>query len=131
MRFVSILFPICSCDSREGLRVVPSFSTWATRKISPSKLLNYIHRANHWMEVSTLEAEEAGDVYVDGGQTIRSFMERGLISEITITTTPVILGRGFPLFGELDWSSRLTLLSVVVLEDGMVMCKYGLDTRGE
>ena len=44
--------------------------------------------------------EVAGErhVYVDGGALIRSFLDEGLIDEMTITLIPVILGAGIPLF---------------------------------
>jgi dihydrofolate reductase len=39
-----------------------------------------------------------GIVYIDGGQTFRSFLSEGLVREMTITTAGVILGGGTPLF---------------------------------
>ena len=46
------------------------------------------------------------NLYLDGGVTIQSFLQEDLIDELRITTLPILLGRGFSLFGELD--SRLT-----------------------
>lgn len=46
-----------------------------------------------------LRAEGVGHVYVDGGETIRRFLAADLVDELTITTIPVLLGRGRPLFG--------------------------------
>ena len=40
-------------------------------------------------------------VYVDGGATITSCLDLKLIDELTITTAPVLLGGGLPLFGRL------------------------------
>jgi len=38
-------------------------------------------------------------LYIDGGRTIRTFLEEDLIDEMIITTIPVLLGDGIPLFG--------------------------------
>jgi dihydrofolate reductase len=38
-------------------------------------------------------------LYVDGGKTIQGFLNAGLIDEMTITTIPVLIGSGIPLFG--------------------------------
>eukprot|EP01135_Chromosphaera_perkinsii_P010888 Nk52_evm15s2273 gene=Nk52_evmTU15s2273 len=37
--------------------------------------------------------------YIDGGLTIRSFLKARLVTDITITKIPVLLGEGIPLFG--------------------------------
>jgi dihydrofolate reductase len=39
-------------------------------------------------------------LYVDGGRTIQSFLEHDLIDEMIITTIPIVLGSGIPLFGD-------------------------------
>ncbi len=41
-------------------------------------------------------------LYIDGGATIQSFLKEDLIDELIISTIPVLLGGGSPLFGELD-----------------------------
>ncbi|MEA5139608.1 dihydrofolate reductase family protein [Arcicella rigui] len=40
-------------------------------------------------------------LYIDGGKTIQQFLKEDLIDEMIITTFPLLLGGGFPLFGEL------------------------------
>jgi dihydrofolate reductase len=37
-------------------------------------------------------------VYVDGGRLVSDFLDAGLVDTITITTLPVLLGDGLPLF---------------------------------
>jgi len=39
-------------------------------------------------------------LYIDGGTTIQSFLKEDLIDEMIITTIPILLGGGFPLFNE-------------------------------
>jgi dihydrofolate reductase len=46
-----------------------------------------------------LGAAGARHLYIDGGETIRRFLSAGLIDELTITTIPVLVGEGRPLFG--------------------------------
>lgn len=41
------------------------------------------------------------DLYIDGGKTIQSFLAEDLIDEMIITTIPVLLGEGIPLFASL------------------------------
>lgn len=40
-------------------------------------------------------------LYVDGGTTIRNFLKADLIDEMILTTIPILLGGGSPLFTEL------------------------------
>lgn len=40
-------------------------------------------------------------LYIDGGQTIQSFLKEDLIDEMTITIIPYLLGGGIPLFTDL------------------------------
>ena len=40
-------------------------------------------------------------LYIDGGKTIQQFLKEDLIDEMIITTFPLLLGEGFPLFGDL------------------------------
>jgi dihydrofolate reductase len=41
------------------------------------------------------------NLYIDGGVTIQNFLKEDLIDEMIITTIPVLLGGGSPLFGDL------------------------------
>ena len=40
-------------------------------------------------------------LYIDGGVTVQHFLQADMIDELIITTIPVLLGGGSPLFGEL------------------------------
>lgn len=76
--------------------------------------------------VEELAAQGVHKVYVDGGKTIRSFLQAGLLDEITITTIPVLIGQGIPLFGPLDADVKLELLESRVFEDGLVQSRYAV-----
>lgn len=66
----------------------------------------------------------ARSLYVDGGQTIQSFLRAGLIDEITITTIPVLLGGGRTLFGGLARAVELELLGTKRFEFGFLQYTY-------
>ncbi|MBB6324906.1 dihydrofolate reductase [Algoriphagus iocasae] len=40
-------------------------------------------------------------LYIDGGKVIQTFLKEDLIDEMIITTIPVLLGSGIPMFGDL------------------------------
>lgn len=46
-----------------------------------------------------LAREGVKRVYLDGGETIRLALAEGLVDDMTITTLPILLGAGRPLFG--------------------------------
>jgi dihydrofolate reductase len=71
-----------------------------------------------------LESTGAKHVYVDGGQTIQGFLRAGLINEMTITSIPILLGSGLPLFGVLDQDIRLHLMESRAFSNGFVQSKY-------
>lgn len=58
-------------------------------KGSPREVLDNIHEKGYFK------------LYIDGGRTIQAFLKEDLIDELRITTIPILLGGGFPLFGEL------------------------------
>lgn len=65
-------------------------------------------------------------LYVDGGKTIQTFLQAGLIREITITTLPILIGAGTPLFADLPEDIQLEHLDTRALAKGLVQSKYGI-----
>ena len=65
-------------------------------------------------------------LYVDGGRTVQSFIAAGLLDEITITTIPVLLGEGLPLFGPLAQDVALTHLETRTFPFGFVQTRYAV-----
>ncbi len=64
-------------------------------------------------------------LYIDGGKTIQGFIAAGLLSEITITVVPVLLGTGVSLFGPMPNSSVLLHhLSTRTFPFGFVQSRY-------
>lgn len=76
--------------------------------------------------LADLAAQNAHRVYLDGGQLIQSFLREGLVADIIITTVPVLLGSGKPLFGSLPQDIDLTLLSSRSFPSGLVQSHYRL-----
>ena len=70
------------------------------------------------------ENEGLRHLYVDGGRLITGFLARKIITELTITTVPVILGSGLPLFGFLDEDILLEHRRTVTLSKGLVQSVY-------
>ncbi|RDT50002.1 dihydrofolate reductase [Escherichia coli] len=76
--------------------------------------------------IDDLAAQNVHRVYIDGGQVIQSFLREGLVADIVITTVPVLLGSGIPLFGSLPHDIDLTLLSSRSFPSGLVQSHYRL-----
>ncbi|HJQ92836.1 MAG TPA: dihydrofolate reductase family protein [Candidatus Thermoplasmatota archaeon] len=63
-------------------------------------------------------------LYVDGGLTIQAFLRAGLLDRITVTTVPVLVGQGIPLFGPLAKDVKLRLVSTKPIAYGLVQSVY-------
>jgi dihydrofolate reductase len=74
--------------------------------------------------IATLNAEGAQHVYADGGQVIQAFLRAGLVTEITISRAPVIIGSGISLFGPVGADVHLTLTRTRELGAGFVQTVY-------
>ncbi|ALI04769.1 MULTISPECIES: dihydrofolate reductase family protein [Pseudomonas] len=66
-------------------------------------------------------------VYVDGGQLVQSFLREGLVADMVITTVPVLIGSGRPLFGALEQDIDLKLVSSRCFPSGLVQSTYRLN----
>ncbi len=71
-----------------------------------------------------LNKEGYNNLYIDGGVTIQSFLKEGLIDEITITTIPILLGGGIPLFGKLPNEIKLEHVKTEVFLNAIVQTSY-------
>jgi dihydrofolate reductase len=71
-----------------------------------------------------LVSEGASRVYVDGGQVIAQFLQRGFIAEMVVSFIPTLLGRGIPFTGGLDRDVALELTSSQCYASGLVQSRY-------
>ncbi|MFH2133980.1 MAG: dihydrofolate reductase family protein [Pseudomonadota bacterium] len=63
-------------------------------------------------------------LYIDGGRLIQSFLREGLITDLTITTIPVLIGQGRSLFGESSADIALQLVSSQAYPFGFLQSVY-------
>jgi dihydrofolate reductase len=64
------------------------------------------------------------NLYIDGGKLIQSFLAEDLIDEMIITTIPILLGRGIPLFGEQENSLKFEHTKTEIFYDSLVKSHY-------
>jgi len=74
--------------------------------------------------VQTLEDRGAKRIYADGGRVVQTFLRAGLLNELTITTVPVLLGTGIPLFGPVDHDVALIHNATRTLGAGLTQSDY-------
>ena len=119
---------------RNSFEKVLSFGEWPygetkvvvlSRKVVaiPDKINNTVSTSSEDPKtlVEKLASEDIKHLYVDGGKTIQSFLAAGLI---TITTIPVLLGTGLPLFGPLKKDINLKHVSTNAYPFGFVQNRY-------
>ncbi len=63
-------------------------------------------------------------LYIDGGTTIRNFLKADLIDEMVITTIPILLGGGSPLFSELPKKLKFELIKTKTFLNQVVQNHY-------
>lgn len=74
--------------------------------------------------MARLVSDGIGHVYADGGNVIRQLLAAGFIDRLTISTPPILIGEGIPLFGGAGGDIRLELVSCRSFDDGMVQRTY-------
>ncbi|BDD08010.1 diacylglycerol kinase [Fulvitalea axinellae] len=79
---------------------------------SPSSILETIREKGH------------KNLYIDGGKLIQAFLNEDLIDEICISTIPILLGGGFPLFGQLKEPLKFELIKTDTYLSQLTQSKY-------
>lgn len=74
--------------------------------------------------IEQLEADGFKSAYIDGGATITSFINLGLINEMILTRAPVLLGEGLPLFGRFDRQIKLEKTQAKAYPNDFVQIHY-------
>ena len=74
--------------------------------------------------IALMERRGAKRLYVDGGRTIRQFLDAGLLDDLVLTRIPVLIGDGISLFGPRSKDVTLTVESSRVLAGGAVQTTY-------
>ncbi len=121
---------------RNTYEKVLSFGGWPYEKqvfVLSSQKLKFPRELNGKVEalnlsprelVKELERRGIGHIYLDGGATIQRFLRDDLLNEMTLTTIPILIGEGLPLFGILDKDIPLQLIGVRSFSNGLVQKKY-------
>jgi dihydrofolate reductase len=79
--------------------------------------------------VSRLARRGVKHIYVDGGETIQSFLRANLVSRLIINRYPVLIGDGVPLFGALPHDLRLRHVRTQSYPKGLVKSEYRVGPR--
>lgn len=129
----------CIVMGRSSFEKVVSFPTWPfhNKRVIvlsrswhqiPDQFADLAELYSGKVELLTVELQNQGvrRLYVDGGITIQSFLQQNLLDEITITTVPILLGKGIPLFGLLREDINLKLEHVKAFDSDFVQIKYKL-----
>lgn len=109
--------------SREGDEIAPDAATlppggesWANAYVASGDLDE---------EVAALKAESGGPIIAHGGvRFARSLIAHGLADRFTLLVAPVALGRGEPLFSELERPLALQLVEAVTFPGGAMAKIY-------
>jgi dihydrofolate reductase len=74
--------------------------------------------------IASLNVAGFKNLYIDGGKTIQEFLNQDLIDELIITRIPILLGKGIPLFGELNEPLRFTHKNTKVYDSALVKSHF-------
>ncbi len=104
----------------------PVYVVSNTIKVVPENLEGkvFIVRGEILEILESLESKGLKSIYVDGGKLIQSFLSEDLIDTMIITTMPVILGEGLPLFASVGRELKWDLVESQVLNKNAVKSEY-------
>jgi len=74
--------------------------------------------------LNTIHTKGFYNLYIDGGKTVQNFLKDDLIDELRITTIPVVLGDGIPLFDVLSTSLEFKHLKTEIFLNELVQSHY-------
>lgn len=74
--------------------------------------------------LDVLARRGAGQVYIDGGRTVQSFLAAGLVDHVVVNHVPILVGEGIPLFGTLPHDLHLVHHGSATTDTGMVSSRY-------
>ena len=121
---------------RNTFEKVQTFGVWPYTKpvyVISSSLKSLAQKYSGKAEILNLKPSEIVEklnkigmtnLYVDGGALIQSFLAKDLVDEMIITSVPVLLGDGIPLFGKLNHAKKFKHLKTEVLLNSLVKSHY-------
>ena len=100
----------------KGGALQPGAESWAQAYVASGDLVE---------EVTRLKAQDGKPMFAYGGVTFaRSLIAHGLVDQLELAITPVVLGQGVSIFNELTQPRRLTLVSSKAFTKGTVVQVY-------
>ncbi|MFP2929526.1 dihydrofolate reductase family protein [Pyxidicoccus sp. 3LG] len=101
-----------------------------TLKESPSPRVKLVSE-NALGVVRGLKEQEGKDIYLCGGCELASqLLDAGLVDEVLIKMSPLLLGSGIPLASKLRGFKSLELLSTKVYKNGVLLLRYAVLPEG-
>ena len=97
-----------------------------TLEVIPTELENkvFLKKGKLTEILQEIHSEDRHNLYVDGGKLIQSFLKEDLIDEMIITTIPILLGQGIPLFSSLDNQLIFECRQTILYLDKIVQNHY-------
>lgn len=119
--------------SKENLEVARLMNH--TPKIVFSKTLDKVVETKNWKnvtlrhdldpdEIKRMKKQPGKGLWVGGSELAVSFLNAGLIDEIRLMVNPVFIGKGTPLFKNLDKKLKLELIKTRTFDSGNVLLYY-------
>ena len=84
----------------------------------PATLLDELSAAGH------------NHAYIDGGSVAQQFLSAGLISQLILTSVPILIGQGVRLFGDLPGDVLLDHQATKTYANGMFQTTYDIRSQG-
>ena len=122
---------------RKTFEIVSGFDSWAYDKpvFVLSRSLKSLPASAQQRNVELIQGEPQAvvqqlhqrsfqNLYIDGGQTIRNFLDCNLIDDLIITRIPILLGDGIPLFIRLKESQSFNHLKTEIYNETLVKSHY-------
>ena len=127
----------CMVMGRNSMEMVMGFPEWPyegkrvvvmsnTLKEVASQLQNKVELYSGSLTelVTRLKNDGCKRLYIDGGKTIQSFINEELITDVTITKIPILLGEGLSLFGKTKHDIKLNHIETKSYASGFVKSTY-------
>jgi dihydrofolate reductase len=118
---------------RRTYEVVSRFSEWPYKEKRVVVISQSLEKVRQETELfsgnihnlfSSLRSQGIKHIYVDGGLTISSFLEAGLVDQMIITVIPIILGKGIRLFNSMNKEHDCKLISAQSYPSGLIQLRY-------
>lgn len=77
-------------------------------------------------EINRLKASSVADINVSGPTLAASYLEQGLVDEVSVYSIPVIVGRGTPMFPGVAETIRLERTEQRAFDNGVTFTRYSV-----